>query len=121
MKGLTELIKESLVNEMRVPAQIKRLKSEVEEVESSDWGSGWLIGGWFSDDKTFDEVIKDCIKAFKGVIIAGETVNKPISLDDAYQMLEDNGEEPEGDFGFVFIEGSDMPELYSEIAFTGRW
>ena len=108
MKSLVGIIKESLVNEARVPVEIKKLKSEVERVESSEMGNGWLIGEWIdpyggeADNDMFRFIVEDCIKAFKGVVIAGQTINRKIDIKKALDILERNGEDPESYIGFVF-------------------
>ena len=120
MKSLVGIIKESLVNEARVPAEIRKLGSKATEVSSRDFGDGWLIGRWvfpYSEDEAFSEMVNLCLKTFGGVIVAGKLWKKPIDMDGAIRELERNGEEPEGQIGFVLVDGEDYPELMSDIFF----
>ena len=122
MKTLKDSINESrkVVNEAAMPPQLRKLKVDVEEVEIDGEGQGWAIGGaWDYNSKqgenTFDELLKELLKVFKKVDISGTIVDKPVSMDDAWDYAQANGEEPEGDMYFVLEPKSDTPTIYSEF------
>lgn len=123
MKDLKDFLNKS-VNESAVPAILRKLDSdiEIERVEGQD-GSGWLIGEWldpfdgeYSNDY-FRLYTEECIKVFKSVQIAGEDIKRPVTLKKALGLLEQNGEDPEGNLGYVLLDGEKTPILFSDVMF----
>ena len=118
MKSLKDCINESRVNEASIPTKIKKLTVDVMpgDIDGED---GWIIGdSWDFDDnsteKIFDETLKDILRVFKRVK-CGDIITKPISMKEAYDMLIDNGEEPEGTMRFAYVSGDSEPWVYTDL------
>lgn len=122
MKGLTELIKESLKESMVMEAlspKAKKYLRSADEVITDD-GDGWVIGKSFDfydddDADVFAENLKLCLDLFGVVFIGGDDVTKPIDMDEALEMIERNGEDPEGTMYFVYNEGDRGPAVWSDF------
>ena len=122
MKSLTVLIKESLRESLVMEGLSPKAKKYLRQADEviTDEGDGWVIGHGFdyyddADEKVFAENLKLCIDLFGGASIAGEDVTKPIKMEEALEISNDNGEEPEGTMYFVYHDGDQYPSVWTDF------
>lgn len=102
-------LKDSIINETAMPAELKKLKVEVSKTSLGN-GPIWVIGEPFEWDmpgqeQKFEPVMKDIIRVFKKVKICDEIVTKPISWKEAVEIADKHYEYADEMWGlnlFVF-------------------
>lgn len=124
MISLKDLLNESLqqVNEVRIPATIKKVNLDVDRVYSDDYGYGWLIGGWWGSDSEdrYEEALKECLRVFKKVDAEGVDIKKPTPFDKLVEEMVDSigGDIDElynNTMGFILIDGEKIPQVHSDM------